>query len=187
MASLDFIPVLLIAVGLSADCFAVAISGSLSQKTVSWPQLLRLALSFGLFQAFMPVLGWLAGQTVVDLIAPYDHWVAFALLSAVGIRMVWESFHSKDSYQAKADITKGLTLLTLSVATSIDALAVGLTFAFLAVNIVMASSIIGATALVITASGCLLGVKAGRLTGRRAEAVGGLVLIAIGLKILISL
>ena len=176
----------LIAIGLSADCFAVAIGGSMTQKSISLLQVFRVSLSFGLFQAFMPVLGWLAGQTIVDLIASYDHWVAFILLLAVGGRMLWESFKSRQSNNKKADITRGLLLLTLSLATSIDAFAVGLSFAFLTVNIVLASSTIGATAFVITAFGFLAGIRAGRLIGRRAEAIGGIILVAIGLRIVIS-
>ena len=127
----------------------------------------------------MPVLGWLAGRTIVDLIADYDHWVAFILLVVVGSRMIWESFRLGDGHGENADITKGFLLLTLSVATSIDALAVGLSFAFLEVNIALASSTIGAIAFP-------LGRKAGKLIGRRAELVGGMVLIAIVLRILLS-
>ena len=183
---MDFLSVLLIALGLSADCFAVALSGSIAMRTVSRLQILRISLAFGLFQALMPVLGWLAGRTVVELIADYDHWVAFILLALIGSRMIWESFRSRDRRTERTDITKGLLLLTLSVATSIDALAVGLTFAFLEVNIVMAVSTIGLVAFVATAIGFLLGRKAGNLIGRRAEAIGGVVLIGIGLRILLT-
>ena len=134
----------------------------------------------------MPVLGWLAGRTVVELIADYDHWVAFILLALIGSKMIWESFRSRDRRTERIDITKGLLLLTLSVATSIDALAVGLTFAFLEVNIVMAVSTIGLVAFMATAIGFLLGREAGNLIGRRAEAIGGVVLIGIGLRILLT-
>ena len=184
MLSLDIASVFLIAIGLSADCFAVAVSGSVSMRTPSAVQVLRTSLAFGVSQAAMPVLGWLLGRTVVDLIAAYDHWVAFALLAVVGSRMIWESFHS--SRTESVDITKGLPLLALSVATSIDALAVGLTFAFLEVNIALASLTIGVIAFVVTAIGFLLGSKASKLVGKRAEAIGGIVLIAIGLRILLS-
>ena len=134
MDHLDLISIFIIAVGLSADCFAVAFSGCIAMKSVSKKQVIIASLSFGAFQALMPVLGWLAGQTVVDLIADYDHWLAFGLLAFIGGKMIWESFR-KDDQECKTDITKGKTLLTLSIATSIDALAVGLTFAFLEVNI----------------------------------------------------
>ncbi|MBI4187764.1 MAG: manganese efflux pump [Chloroflexi bacterium] len=183
---MDFLSILLIAIGLSADCFAVAIGGSITRKSVSPAQLFRLSLSFGIFQALMPALGWLAGQTIVDLIADYDHWVAFILLAGIGGKMLWESFKSEQDRNQKADITRGLLLITLSIATSIDALAVGLSFAFLSVNIAKASLIIGVTAFIITVIGSLAGVKAGQIVGKRAEAFGGIVLIAIGLRILIT-
>ncbi len=186
MPGIDFLSVLLIAIGLSADSFAVALSGSISMRTLSSLQVFRASLSFGLFQALMPVLGWLAGRTVVDLVAQYDHWVAFILLALVGGRMVWESFHSGEGRSENADITRGFLLLTLSVATSIDALTVGLTFAFLEVNIILASSIIGVVAFVATTIGFLLGRRVGKLVGRRAEAIGGMVLIGIGIRILLS-
>ena len=133
----------------------------------------------------MPIIGWLAGRAVVVLIAQYDHWVAFGLLLAVGSRMIWESFRSNED-KKKVDITRGILLITLSIATSIDALAVGLTFAFLEVNIALASSTIGVIAFTVTAIGIFIGRKAGKLLGRRAEAIGGLVLIGIGLRILLE-
>jgi putative Mn2+ efflux pump MntP len=183
---MGFFSVLLIAVGLSADCFAVALGGSIAMKSLSRLQVFRAAIAFGLFQALMPVLGWLIGQTVVELIADYDHWVAFILLALVGGRMLWESFRHRDGRAEHTDVTKGLPLLVLSLATSIDALAVGLTFPFLEVNILMASPTIGVVAFLATAVGFLLGRKVGELVGRRAAAVGGLLLIAIGLRILLT-
>jgi putative Mn2+ efflux pump MntP len=186
MDSLDFASVLIIAIGLSADCFAVSFSGSIAMRTFSFLQVFRTSLSFSIFQALMPVLGWLVGRTVVDLIADYDHWLAFALLTAIGGRMIWESFRRGDGIAGGTDITKGVVLLTLSIATSIDALAVGLTFAFLEVNITLASVTIGTVAFVVTMIGFSLGRKAGRLMGKRAEAIGGLILIAIGLRILLT-
>jgi putative Mn2+ efflux pump MntP len=134
----------------------------------------------------MCILGWLAGQTVVNFIAQYDHWVAFGLLAIVGGRMLWEAFHHDDEHEESGDITRGLLLLTVSVATSIDSLAVGLSFAFLKVNIWLASLTIGGIAFSITAVGFLLGRKAGELLGKRAEAVGGIILILIGLRILLE-
>jgi len=183
---MEFLSIFLIAIGLSADCFAVALSGSISMRTPSRLQVFRTSLSFGLFQGLMPVLGWLAGRTVVGLVGDYDHWVAFILLALVGSRMIWESFRSKDGRSKAIDITKGFLLLTLSVATSIDALAVGLTFAFMKINIALASSTIGVVAFVATVIGFLLGRKAGHLIGRRAEAIGGMILIGIGIKTLLE-
>jgi len=186
MDGLGFLSVLVIAIGLSADCFAVAFSGSISMQRITPFQVTRTALSFGLFQAMMPVLGWLVGRTVVDAVASYDHWLAFVLLAFIGGKMIWESFRTEESCPAGTDITKGVTLLTLSVATSIDALAVGLTFAFLEVNITLASITIGVVAFLVTVIGFMAGRKAGKLMGKRAEAIGGLILIAIGLRILLT-
>lgn len=183
---MEFLSIFLIALGLAADCFAVAFSGSISLRFLSFLQVFRVSLSFGIFQALMPVLGWFAGRTVVELIEGYDHWVAFILLALVGSRMIWESFRSRESRRENTDITRGFLLLTLSVATSIDALAVGLAFAFMKINIVVASSTIGAVAFVTTAVGFLVGRKASHLFGRRAEAVGGLILIGIGIRILLE-
>jgi len=182
---LDILSIILIALGLSADCFAVAFSGSISMKTVSPAQVLRTALVFGVFQAIMPILGWLAGLTVVDFIAEYDHWIAFALLVLVGGRMIWETFRSTDDLK-RVDISRGVLLLTLALATSIDALAVGLTFAFLRVNIWLACSTIGVIAFGITIVGFVLGRKAGVSLGKYAEAIGGMILIGIGFRILLS-
>jgi len=184
--SIDFLSIFLIAIALSADCFAVALGGSISMRTLSHLQVFRVSLAFGLFQALMPVLGWLVGQAVVEIIADYDHWVAFILLAIVGGRMIWESFRAGETCSKNTDITKGFLLLTLSVATSIDALVVGLSFAFLEISILTASLTIGIVALVVTAIGFLMGRKLGSLIGRRAEAVGGAVLIGIGLRILLT-
>jgi manganese efflux pump family protein len=185
MTDLGFLSLLIIAVGLSADCFAVALCGSCAMKTLTRFQVLRASLSFGLFQAIMPVLGWLAGRMVVNFIGGFDHWLAFALLGFVGGRMLWESFHSEKE-EKKTDFTKGWLLLTLSIATSIDALAVGLSFAFLKVNIVTAGLTIGITTFLVSIIAFILGRKVGEWVGKRAELVGGLILIGIGLKILLS-
>ena len=180
---MDFLAVLLIAIGLSADCFAVALSSSISRTTLSFLQIVRISLSFGVFQAIMPVLGWLVGRSIVDFIADYDHWLAFALLALVGSRMVWESFHKEERRSEITDITKAVSLLILSIATSIDALAVGLSLAFLKTKIVLASLTIGIVAFIITAIGLIVGKKVGNIVGKRAEAIGGLILIGIGTRI----
>ena len=182
----DFFSILFIAIGLSADCFAVALSGGIANKDHSWLRIFRVAFSFGLFQALMPVLGWLAGRTVVEYIADYDHWVAFVLLAVVSFRMFWGAFHSGGEGDKEVDITRGLLLLTLSIATSIDALAVGLTFAFLKTDIAIASPTIGVVAFIVTTMGFVLGRRAGRLIGKRAEAIGGVILLAIAFRILLS-
>ena len=186
MASIDFLSVLLIAFGLSADCFAVALSGSIAMRTLSFLQVFRASIAFGVFQALMPVLGWLVGRTIAELISDYDHWLAFTLLTFIGSKMIWESFHSRNDRSKNTDVTKGFLLLTLSVATSIDALAVGLTFAFMKINIALASSTIGIVAFMVSTIGFLIGKKVGSLVGRRAETIGGVVLIGIGLRILLE-
>jgi len=183
---MDFANVLLIAFGLAADCFAVSISGSVAMRNVTWYQIGRTALVFGIFQAMMPVFGWLAGRTIVEIIAAYDHWLAFGLLSFIGGKMLWESFRSDTDGKKPGDITRGLLLLTLAVATSIDALAVGLTFAFVRIDIVLASTTIGVVSFGMTIIGFLLGRRVGNLIGKRAELVGGIILIGIGVKILVE-
>jgi len=186
MAYMDFLAILLIAVGLSADCFAVALSSSISRKTLPFVQIFRVSLFFGVFQAIMPVLGWLAGRTIVEFISDFDHWLAFALLALVGGRMIWESFHNTARRSEITDVTRLRSLLILSVATSIDALAVGLAFALLDTEIVAASVTIGTVAFVVTAIGLIVGKKAGSLMGRRAEAIGGIILIGIGVRMVLE-
>jgi putative Mn2+ efflux pump MntP len=185
MDSLGIVSILIIAIGLSADCFAVALSAGFSLGKIKKIQVLRMALSFGVFQAIMPVIGWLVGRTVIDYVAPFDHWVAFGLLAFIGGRMLWEFFEKKEKAET-VDVTRGVRLLVLSVATSIDSLAVGLSLAFLEVNIGMAVAIIGTVAFIVTAVGVIIGRKVGQLMGRWAELAGGLILIGIGIRIVLS-
>jgi putative Mn2+ efflux pump MntP len=185
MSGIDFPSVIIIALSLSADCFAVALSSSISRKTYPLLQLFRLPLLFGVFQSLMNVGGWLAGKSIVDIISVYDHWVAFGLLLVIGGRMIWQSFRGGEGVAVK-NMDSWLILIILSVATSIDALAVGLSFGFLKVNIAMAAITIGITAFVITLIGSLLGKRVGALVGERAETIGGVILIAIGLRILLE-
>jgi manganese efflux pump family protein len=181
---MDAISIILIALGLAADCFAVSLSGSVLRK-YNTIQMARTAFTFGVFQFAMPLIGWLAGRTVVDIISGLDHWIAFGLLALIGGRMIWEYFKEKEE-QDKTDISKGMLLLTLGIATSIDALAVGLGFAFLNINIWFACGVIGAVAFGMTLIGFLAGNKAGPLLGRQAKLAGGLILIGIGLRIMIT-
>ena len=134
----------------------------------------------------MPVLGWLAGRNVVEFIADFDHWVAFGLLVIVSSRLLWQSFRRERSQDKEVDITKGFLLITLSVATSIDALAVGLPFAFLKADIAMASLTIGAVAFLATTIGFVVGRRACKMIGKRAEAIGGIILLAIAFRILLT-
>ena len=134
----------------------------------------------------MTVVGWWAGSRVIEFISSYDHWLSFTLLLFVGGRMIWESLHEKEGKESRIDITKWLFLLTLSIATSLDALAIGLSFAFLKVNLTLASVTIGVVAFIITLSGFFAGKKLGALVGKRAEIIGGIILIIIGLRILLE-
>ncbi len=185
MSEIGIPSLLLIALGLSPDCFAVALSVSTTAKSPSKNPMFRLALAFGLFQAGMPVIGWLVGRTVVDIVSAYDHWVAFALLALIGGRMVWESFRD-EAERKRTDITKPTVLLGLAIATSIDALAIGLVFSFARVNLLVACPIIGITAFTMTVVGYMVGRKASAYLGKYAELAGGIILIAIGIRILVS-
>lgn len=175
-----------IALGLAMDAFAVAIGAGLQLRQVTKRQIFRLAWHFGLFQAIMPVLGWLAGLTLVEFIEPVDHWAAFGLLAFIGGRMIYEALKHQEGETDRCDPTKGWSLVMLSIATSIDALAVGLSLAVLGIDIWYPAIVIGVVAGVLTIVGLELGTRFGALLGRRMEVVGGLVLIGIGVRILIE-
>jgi len=180
---MSLITIFLLAVGLGIDAFSVAIGIGAVNTKKSWAPVLRLSFAFGLFQFFMPLAGWLAGSTVVDLIANLDHWIAFGLLVLIGGKMIREGFE-KETVGEKADQTRGLPLLLLSIATSIDALAVGFSFSVLKTPILFPSVIIGIVCFAMTAVGMIFGKALARVFGRKVEIVGGLVLIGIGIKIL---
>jgi putative Mn2+ efflux pump MntP len=182
---LNPLDLLALAVGLAMDAFAVSIAAGLSLAPVSLRQTFRLAFHFGLFQFMMPVLGWLAGQQLVAYISAYDHWVAFGLLALVGGKMLFDAAREKES-SYRVDPTRGLMLVTLSVATSIDALAVGLSMALMRDPVWTAAVVIGLVAAALSAVGIGFGGRLGRRWGRRAEASGGCLLLAIGVKILVS-
>jgi putative Mn2+ efflux pump MntP len=182
---MDLITIFILAIGLGIDAFSVAIGIGSANTKRSWSPMLRLAAAFGLFQFAMPIAGWLAGQTVVDIISDYDHWIAFALLAYVGGKMVWEGFENEND-EEKADQTRGLPLLLLSIATSIDALAVGFSFSILKVPILFPATIIGIVCFLMTAIGMLFGKVLAKIFGKKVEIFGGIVLIGIGIKILID-
>ena len=174
-----------IAVGLAMDAFAVAIATGIVLGTVSGRQTFRLAFHFGLFQFLMPVIGYLAGMTVEGYIKGYDHWLAFVLLGYIGGKMVYEGgWGEGEEGSGGKDPTRGVSLVVLSVATSIDALAVGLSLGVLDSGIVGPALVVGAVAGALTMLGMAIGRRAGRLWGRRVEVLGGLILIAIGIQIL---
>ena len=182
---MNILVILGIALALAMDALAVALGLGLSLKPATGRQTFRLAFHFGLFQFMMPVVGWAAGETLVRRIERYDHWVAFALLVFVGGKMIFEAFRlEKELGPERPDPTRGISLLVLSVATSIDALAIGLSLAALRVAIVFPAVVIGIVAFAITVLGMKLGPALGKVIGRRAELLGGAVLIVIGLKIL---
>ncbi len=182
---MNFLVVLGLAFALAMDAFAVSLGLGLNLVRASISQTFRLASSFGLFQFMMPVIGWSAGTTIIRFVERFDHWVAFALLLGVGSRMILESFKGGEDIRVKkSDPTKGFPLLVLSVATSLDSLAVGLSLGALRVAVVYPAAIIGIVAFMMTVVGMKLGPLAGRVIGKRAELAGGLILILIGIKIL---
>lgn len=182
---MNLVVVLGIAIGLAMDAFAVAIAASVTLGRASRRQTFRLAFHFGLFQFLMPIIGWLAGRTVERWIVSWDHWVAFGLLALIGGKAIWTALVGEDEVE-RDDPTRGLSLVILSVATSIDALAVGLTFAVLKVSVLYPCVIIGVVTAVITAVGTQIGSRLGARFGRAMEIAGGAILIAIGLKILLQ-
>ncbi len=178
--------IVLIAIGLSMDAFAVAVSSGVAARNLRFSHALRMALFFGGFQAIMPMIGWFAGIKIRDHISNFDHWVAFGILTFIGIKMIYESFKMKTKDDDKNDPFRFYTLLLLAVATSIDALAVGTTFAFLNLLIVVPVIIIGCVTFVFSFVGVYIGSKFGHLFENKIEVVGGLVLIGIGVKILLE-
>lgn len=183
---MTLIDILAIAVALAMDAFAVAIAAGCTLGRIDFRQNFRLAWHFGFFQAAMPIIGWTAGLTVRDFIAPYDHWVAFALLLFVAQGMIREGFKKNTDETECKDPTRGSTMVMLSVATSLDALAVGVSLSMINVSIWVPAVVIGVVAAVFTTVGMHLGKtvsQAGRLK-QYADYLGALVLIVIGINIL---
>jgi len=175
-----------IAIALAMDAFAVAMVTGLALTPMTKRHVFRLAFHFGLFQAMMPILGWAAGSAVHRYIASYDHWIAFGLLAFVGGKMIVSALAGAGETRVTNDPTSGWDLVLLSVATSIDALAVGISLAVMRMEILLPALIIGVVAASLTTVGMVLGRRIGAAWGRRVEVLGGLVLIAIGTKILIE-
>ena len=184
MSGMSIWEILLLGVGLSMDAFAVSICKGLSVKKVKWQHLLCVGAYFGIFQALMPTLGYFLGTTFSNLIDQFDHWVAFILLAIIGVNMVREAL-SKDEDETNDDFGFK-TMLLLAIATSIDALAVGVTFAFLEVRIFPAIAFIGCTTFFISVIGVKVGTAFGARYKSRAERTGGIILILIGFKILME-
>jgi putative Mn2+ efflux pump MntP len=179
---MDPLTTLLTAFALSLDCFAVALAAGVPGGRSGLRDAARIALAFGTFQAVMPIVGWLAGRSVIAYISAFDHWIAFALLAIVGARMIREGF-SGEGDERPASLETG-TLVVLAVATSIDALAVGVSFAFLDTGILLPALLIGVFTFAVSFAGALLGGAAAERWGKAMEVIGGLVLIGIGIRIL---
>lgn len=179
---MSLIELFILAVGLSMDAFAVSICKGLSMQKVTIKKYLTIGLYFGIFQAGMPILGYALGVQFKDYITSIDHWIAFILLGVIGINMIREAMNKEEDTCNDSLDTK--TMLLLAIATSIDALAVGITFAFLSVDIVPAVSFIGITTFILS----MIGIKIGHIFGEKfkakAELAGGIILILMGLKIL---
>lgn len=189
---MGFVELLLIGIGLSMDAFAVSVCKGLNMRKINYKHGFIIALFFGGFQAVMPLAGWLLGRSFESYITSFDHWIAFVLLAFIGGKMLFEAIKGDDKPEdtpaadnevARLDIKE---LFLLAVATSIDALAVGITFAFLKTNIWTSISIIGITTLILSFIGVVIGNKFGNKFEKKAEIAGGAILILIGVKILLE-
>ena len=182
---MSIIEIALIGVGLAMDAFAVSICKGLAMRRMNYKKAIIIAAFFGVFQALMPALGYVLGTTFANKIAAIDHWIAFILLALIGANMIKEALSSDDD-ECQDDSLRLGDLIMLSIATSIDALAVGITFAFFNVSLLLSVSMIGIITFII----CVIGVKVGNVFGEKykskAELAGGLILIVMGAKILID-
>ncbi|MCL2790163.1 MAG: manganese efflux pump MntP family protein [Desulfobulbus sp.] len=185
-ASMDAASLVAVALALSMDAFAVSLAAGATLHPLTFRPCFRLAFHFGLFQAIMPIMGWLAGITVQPLVAAWSHWVAFLLLASIGGRMMYTALNGEKKGAQTVDPSRGLTMVALAVATSIDALAVGLTLAMLKVAIWIPALVIGLVTSGCAVAGLFLGARAGQRWGRWVEVAGGAILIGIGLKILLT-
>lgn len=182
---MEFATSFLIALGLAMDAFAVSLGIGCAGQAQDGRSKFRLAFHFGVFQAGMTLLGWLAGTTIADWINGIDHWVALALLGYVGVNMIRSGFnHDCETYQANP--SKGKTLMMLCVATSLDAMAVGLSMAMLKTPVIFPSLVIGVVASALSVFGLFAGNKMGETFGKRMEILGGLILVGIGLRIVFT-
>jgi len=182
---MDFLTVLILAIALSMDAFTVSVCGGMTIRDLKLSQSMKISLCFGGFQALMPVLGWLAGLSMSRFVSGIDHWIAFTLLGLIGGKMIYDAWQGDDCIDENQFLNNWV-LLSLGVATSIDAFAVGLTFAFLKGAIWSSSAIIGLVTFGICLIGVRLGERFGGLVKQHIGALGGIILIGIGLKILIQ-
>ena len=178
------VELLLLSIGLAMDAFAVSVCKGISMKKMNWKKAIIIGLYFGGFQALMPTIGYFLGSAFQSLITSIDHWIAFILLGIIGGGMIKESF--EDDKENVNDDVSFKTMIILAIATSIDALAVGITFAFLNVNLILAVSLIGIITFIISVIGTKIGNRFGDKYERKAEIVGGIILIFLGIKILLE-
>jgi manganese efflux pump family protein len=184
---LGWLAILGMSVGLAMDAFAVSVAAGMAVEAVTPRHVFRIGFHFGLFQFFMPIIGWLAGQGLAGQIHNYDHWAAFALLSFVGFKMLWEACRGGEKKDLENnDPTRGLRLVILSLATSLDALAVGMSMALLGVSVWFPSVVIGIVTATLSAVGISFGGRIGSRWGHWAEIAGGIVLVLIGCKVLLA-
>lgn len=183
---MDIVSLILIALGLAMDAFSVAVTDGIVLRKVKIKDALLVGFFFGGFQFLMPCIGWLLGSAFSSYIQQCDHWIAFILLAFIGGKMIYEALKPGEEAEMVQNPLDLKVLTVLAVATSIDALAVGVTFATMAVSLLLAASIIGIVAFVLSIAGMYIGNRFGDLFGNKAELIGGLVLVGIGLKILIE-
>ena len=184
---MSLIMIVLIAVSLSMDAFAVSVSNGIALRTISTKDSMWTGIFFGVFQFLMPVIGWILGTSVKSYIEAIDHWVAFGLLLIIGGGMIKEALFCDEEDDCSCEVSLSSKKLALqAVATSIDALAVGISFAVLDVNVLFASAVIGVICFVISFTGCKVGKTIGHIVQEKAEIAGGIVLILIGFKILVE-
>jgi putative Mn2+ efflux pump MntP len=182
---MSLVKIALIAVGLAADALAVSVAEGIVIEEAIHRHTLRVSIMFGLFQGVMPLLGWLLGRSLIGIIGPWDHWVAFGLLVFIGGKMVVDALSGVETERRDTG-SRGLTVVMLAVITSIDALAIGITITVLTVDIWVPAAIIGAITAVLCAIGVQAGHRIGTHLGREAEVIGGLVLTGLGVKILLE-
>lgn len=182
---MDLLGIFIIAFGVAMDAFAVSLCVGTNGAANNKRSIIRLAFHFGLFQGLMVLLGWLTGSTVSRWISQFDHWIAFLLLAFVGVNMI-RSGINPESETYKTNPTKGSLMVVLSVATSIDALAVGISLALIKTPILIAATIIGLITMGLSLFGLKAGSRLGKQFGKRMEILGGLVLIGIGLRIVLT-
>ncbi len=182
---MEVLTIFLIGLGLTGDTFAVSITSGLTLNKIKFSEALRIAIVLAIFQAFMPLLGWFLGMQIKDYIQEFDHWIAFVLLSLIGGKMIIESMKKEEEKKAFNPL-KLIVLIGIAVATSIDALIIGISFAFIEIDILVAFLMIGFLTFMVSMTGLLIGKKTGNLFGKKAEILGGIILIGIGTKILIE-